>query len=47
MADVRAALAELGYGGDEIRAVLRRLPAGSDSAALLRAALRLLAEGVR
>lgn len=46
-ADVRAALAELGYGADEIRSVLRRLPESTDPAALLRTALRLLAEGVR
>lgn len=46
-ADVRAALAGLGYGNDEIRAVVRRLPSdGSDSSALLKAALGLLSSGV-
>jgi Holliday junction DNA helicase RuvA len=42
-ADVRAALAELGYGNDEIREVLRDLPAGGDPAVLLRDALQRLA----
>jgi len=42
-ADVRAALAELGYGNDEIREVLRDLPAGGDPAILLRDALQRLA----
>jgi Holliday junction DNA helicase RuvA len=45
--DVRAALAELGYGADEVRAVLRRLAPGDDAPSLLRAALRMLAEGRR
>jgi hypothetical protein len=40
---VRAALAELGYGNDEIREVLRDLPAGGDPAVLLRDALQRLA----
>lgn len=41
--DVREALAGLGYGTDEVREVLRGLPsAGSDSATMLRDALRLL-----
>lgn len=39
---VREALAGLGYGSDEIRDVLRELPAEGDSAALLRDALRSL-----
>jgi holliday junction DNA helicase RuvA len=43
--DVRAALGELGYGADEVKNVLRRLPADGDSAALLRQALVLLADG--
>ncbi len=42
VADVRDALASLGYGTDEIREVLRELPAGADSAALLRDALKML-----
>lgn len=46
-ADVRAALSELGYGGEEIRGVMRRLPDGSDAASLLRQALRLLADDAR
>jgi holliday junction DNA helicase RuvA len=45
--DVRAALVELGYGADEVKAVLRQLPTEGDSSALLRQALVLLAEGVR
>lgn len=45
--DVRAALAGLGYGGDEIRAVVRRLPGDvTDSSALLKLALGLLSSGV-
>jgi Holliday junction DNA helicase RuvA len=43
VADVREALAGLGYGPEEIREVLRDLPADGDAAALLRDALRLLA----
>ena len=42
-ADVREALAGLGYGPDEVRDVLRELPADGDAAALLRDALRRLA----
>lgn len=40
--DVREALAGLGYGHDEIREVVRELPASADAAALLRDALKLL-----
>jgi Holliday junction DNA helicase RuvA len=43
LADVRAALASLGYGADEIRDVVRSLPSGDDPAELLRNALRQLA----
>ena len=46
-ADVRAALTELGYANEEIRAVLRRLPADGEPAALLRMALSTLAEARR
>jgi Holliday junction DNA helicase RuvA len=42
MADVREALANLGYGDTEIRDVLRELQAGDDAATLLRDALKLL-----
>jgi Holliday junction DNA helicase RuvA len=42
-ADVRAALAGLGYGADEIREVLRTLPEGGSTDELLRHALRQLA----
>ena len=42
-ADVRAALAGLGYGPDEVGQVLRELPAEGDVEELLRSALRLLA----
>jgi Holliday junction DNA helicase RuvA len=42
MADVREALAGLGYGDTEIRDALRELQAGDDAAALLRDALKLL-----
>ena len=42
MADVREALAGLGYGDTEIRDVLRELQAGDDAASLLRDALKLL-----
>lgn len=42
VADVRDALASLGYGTDEIRDVLRELPADADSATLLRDALTSL-----
>jgi holliday junction DNA helicase RuvA len=43
--DVRAALNELGYGADEIRNTLRKLPPDGDSAALLKQALGILASG--
>jgi len=46
-ADLRSALDGLGYGADEIHAVLSDLPADGDVAELLRDALRLLASGVR
>ncbi len=42
VADVRDALASLGYGTDEIRDVLRELPSDADSATLLRDALKSL-----
>ena len=42
VADVRDALASLGYGTDEIRDVLRELPVDADSASLLRDALKSL-----
>jgi len=42
-ADVRAALAGLGYGADEIRDAVRVLPDGHDAGELLRQALRQLA----
>jgi Holliday junction DNA helicase RuvA len=42
-ADVRAALAGLGYGPDEVRAALRELPDDGDPALLLRQALQVLA----
>ena len=42
VADVREALAGLGYGDAEIRDALRELPATGDSATLLRDALQLL-----
>ncbi len=42
-ADLRSALEGLGYGAEEIRAVLAGLPALSDRGELLRAALRRLA----
>ncbi len=42
VADVRDALAGLGYGTDEIRDVLRDLPSDVDSATLLRDALKSL-----
>ncbi|MFP5319308.1 MAG: Holliday junction branch migration protein RuvA [Acidimicrobiia bacterium] len=42
-ADLRAALAGLGYAPDEVTSVLRELPAEGDVDDLLRAALRLLA----
>jgi Holliday junction DNA helicase RuvA len=42
-ADVRDALANLGYGPEEIGEVLRDLPDGGDSSALLKVALQRLA----
>jgi Holliday junction DNA helicase RuvA len=42
-ADLRSALAGLGYGPDEVGDVLRELPAEGDLEELLRSALRLLA----
>jgi Holliday junction DNA helicase RuvA len=45
VADVRDALASLGYGTDEIRDVLRELPTDADSASLLRDALKSLGAG--
>ena len=42
-ADVRDALAGLGYGGDEIRTVLADLPDDDDAGVLLKAALQRLA----
>jgi holliday junction DNA helicase RuvA len=42
VADVREALSGLGYADSEIRDTLRELPAGIDSAELLRDALHLL-----
>ncbi|MEM9468376.1 MAG: Holliday junction branch migration protein RuvA [Actinomycetota bacterium] len=45
-ADVRAALEGLGYGADEIHAVLVDLPTEGDTGELLKDALRRLATGV-
>lgn len=42
-ADVREALTGLGYGPDEVLAVLRELPDSTDASVLLRDALQLLA----
>jgi len=42
-ADVREALAALGYAGDEVSRVVSELPAGDDTAELLRVALQRLA----
>lgn len=42
--DVRAALAELGYGPEEVREVLRDVPEASDAQAMLRGALLRLAD---
>ncbi len=44
--EVRQALEALGYGTDEVRGVIGRLPDEGDSAELTRSALRLIAEGV-
>lgn len=44
--EVRQALESLGYGGDEVRTVLTRLPEEGDPATLTRDALRLIADGV-
>jgi len=44
VADVREALAGLGYGTEEIREVLRELQSGADSATLLRDALKTLSK---
>ncbi len=43
-ADVREALVALGYDADQVRPVLRELPADGEIQDLLRAALRLLAQ---
>ena len=45
-ADLRSALEGLGYGSDEIHAVLVELPSEGDTADLLKDALRRLASGV-
>lgn len=45
-ADVRAALDGLGYGADEIHAVLSELPTEGETSELLKEALRRLASGV-
>jgi holliday junction DNA helicase RuvA len=45
--DVRAALAELGYGSDEIREAVRSLPQHGDASALLREALAKVSGGRR
>lgn len=42
-ADVREALSALGYAGDEVSRVVAELPAGDDTAELLRVALQRLA----
>lgn len=42
VADVREALAGLGYGTDEIRDVLRDVPTSTDASSLLRDALKVL-----
>ncbi len=42
VADVREALAGLGYSNDEVRDALRDLPSSADAATLLREALKLL-----
>lgn len=43
-ADVRAALANLGYGTDEVRRAMAGLPADGEAGELLRLALRALAD---
>jgi Holliday junction DNA helicase RuvA len=43
LADVRDALAELGYGADEVAEAVRDLPTDTDTAELLRLALQRLA----
>jgi Holliday junction DNA helicase RuvA len=45
LADVREALANLGYGPDEVTGALRDLPADHDAPALLKQALQRLAVG--
>lgn len=45
VAEVREALSGLGYGTEEIRDVLRELPSETDSATLLRDALKTLGAG--
>lgn len=42
-AEVRAALAGLGYGQDEVRTIISRLPSGGSAEDLLRTALQMLA----
>lgn len=42
LADVREALAGLGYGPEEIRDVVRDIPTGTDASAMLRDALKVL-----
>lgn len=44
--EVRQALEALGYGNDEVRGVLAKLPEEGDPALLTRDALRMMAEGV-
>jgi Holliday junction resolvasome RuvABC DNA-binding subunit len=44
-ADVRDALANLGYGADEVTDAIRELPDEGDPAELLKAALQRLAVG--
>lgn len=44
-ADVRQALAELGYGADEVAAAVGQLPVDGDASTLLRQALQALAAG--
>jgi Holliday junction DNA helicase RuvA len=44
-ADVREALANLGYGPDEVAAVVRELPEADDASLLLKEALQRLAVG--